>query len=62
MYMPRTVKEVIHLFLCVHEAPTWLVPSGKSLKLVSPDRWKLSLANPIKNTRSAWDGFAGESY
>ena len=36
---------VFHLFLCVHGAPTCLVPSGKSLKLVTPDHWKLSLAN-----------------
>ena len=36
---------VFHLFLCVRGAPTWLVPRGKSLKLVTPDHWKLSLAN-----------------
>ena len=36
---------VFHLFLCVRGAPTWLVASGKSLKLVTPDHWKLNLAN-----------------
>ena len=41
----RTPMGVCHLFLYVGEVPTWLVPSGKSLKLVTPDHWKLSLAN-----------------
>ena len=36
---------VFHLFLCVRGAPTWLVASGKSLKLVTPDHWKLNLTN-----------------
>ena len=36
---------VFHLFFYVREAPTWLVPSGKSLKLVTPGHWELSLAN-----------------
>ena len=55
---------VFHLFLCVRGAPTWLVPSGKSLKLVTPDHWKLSLQTPnyMKKIRSAWDGFAGKRY
>ena len=36
---------VFHLFFCVRGAPTWLVPSSKSLKLVTPDHWKPSLAS-----------------
>ena len=61
----RTVTGLINLFLCVHGAPTWLLPSGKYLKLVTPDHWKLSLANSEyhkKKTRGAWDSFACEGY
>ena len=36
----RTVVGVFHKMFCVHVAQ-----SGKSLKLVAPDHWKLSLAN-----------------
>ena len=55
---------VFHLFLCVRGAPTWLVSSGKSLKLVTPDHWKLSYQTPnyMKKIRSAWEGFAGKHY
>ena len=42
---------VFHLFLYVREAPTWLVLSGKSLKLVTPNHWKLSLANSISHKK-----------